>query len=278
MSSGVAPALEKRIQDAKDELVEDLTSLRAELPEESVNKFEETEEEIKLEFHRDIEYPVNRATEETNNHIKPENGSSHLLSSINSLGLSFEQNKQAEAKVKELRGELEPLYRLVQLFHPESKENFITSIWWFSQQGKAKVLDALLQVRTKPPFKSEEIMLLLEQAQKEICKRECKDLITFYSLKSDELLQAIEKMIQNEREEPFAPLPELFAPPSVEKAITQLEETKRMIQRVYQTDELNNWLSTPNRNFLNETPKEVILKGKAFRILQHFIRLGEGIS
>jgi hypothetical protein len=243
--------------------------LKAKLPKEKVVEFKAKEEKVKFDFQCDIEDAVNQRPSK--------NGSSHVLSSINLLALSFEQNENAEAKAKELRVELEPLYREIQLFYPKSKENFITSLWWLSQQGKVNILDSLRKVKAKPSYESEEIMFLLEQSSKEICKRECRDLLSFYKLKPDELTRAIDKMIRNEREAPFAPLPDFFAPKTVEKAITQLENTKEMIEKVYEGDKLESWLSTPNRNFLNKSPKEVILKGKAFRILQHFIGLGEGI-
>lgn len=279
MSLGVG--LKEVVNEARRELNDDLNSLKEFLPEESITKFEEDEERVVRYFENDIENPITDKTSK--------NGESSVLSSLDFLGLSFEQNEQAETDIKHLRSDdVEPVYRKVQLFKPDNEESFIQTIWWFSQQGKPAILDLLRQVKEKPPYKSDEIMFLLEQAQTEICKRECnnlpsfrkecKTLESFYNLTSNQLKQAIEKMLLNEREDPFAPLPELFAPESIEKAIAQLEETRAMIQKVYKTGELKKWLTTQNRNFLDESPKGVILKGKVFRILQHFIRLGEGIS
>jgi hypothetical protein len=270
MSIAFASALEKEVKELKKELKNDLDSLEEFLTEESITEYEQWKNRVVQYFEHDIEHPVIDKTSK--------NDESSLLSNLDYLGLSFEQNDRAEADIRQIRSDLEPFYRKVQLFKPNNEESFIQTIWWFSQQGNVEILDFLRQIKDKPPFQSGKIMSLLRQAETEICRRECQGLWAFYCLNPEELMQAIEKMLVNKKEEPFAPLPELFSPISIEKAISQLEETKRMIQKVYKPDELKDWLATPNRNFLNESPQNVIIKGKIFRILQHFIRLGEGIS
>ena len=265
-----AVVLKKKIEEAKEELKVDLTSLRDLLPQDIIPQFERGEEEVKQRFKRDIEYPVLKKG--------PVDDESHVLSSIDRLGRQFETNKRGEAEIKELRGGLEPLYRNIQLLYPSSEQDFTRSLWWIANQGKAKELDLIEQIEPQFYYKSKEITFIVDQAKKAIFKRESNTLMTFYAMTLDELTEAFEKMTLNLREEPFAPLPDLFVPATRGKAIIQLAETKDMIKKVYKGDEVKNWLETPNRHFLSETPKNVILKGKGFRILQHFIRLGEGIS
>src|SRR5438045_730937 len=105
--AAAAAGLEENIKEAREELEEDLTLLRDLAPRDSLHEFEKQVAEVKLGFERDIENPVND--------IESGNESSHLLSSINSLSIKFGANKTAVDGIKELRRDLEPLYRKIQL-------------------------------------------------------------------------------------------------------------------------------------------------------------------
>lgn len=269
MGVAVGVALEEEVKRAREILEGDLASLQTQVPPENLSDFKKKKEKVKLDFQRDIENPLNQRPSK--------GGGSHLLSSISKLGLQVEKEK-AKGDIKDLRDDLEPLYREIQLIRPDSKVSFVQSLWWMFYRGTLKTLNILQEVESNPVFESEEILSLIKRARMEICQRETADLSAFYFLSPQELQQAIEKMIQNQEDSPLAPLPELFAPETIHKAVVQLEETKKYIEDAYNKKERKKWLLAPNRNFSNLTPKNVILKGKGFRILQHFIRIGEGIS
>lgn len=177
-----------------------------------------------------------------------------------------------------LNNETELLWRHLELSSAENEEDFKATVKWFSQRGTSNDLDLLKQIENDLPYKTGEVRFLIKLAQDEIFKRESKNLQKFYGLQAGDLSEAIDKMLRNEKDGEFSPLPDIFVPDSIAKAITQLEETRDIMEKVYENEKSETWLNAPNENFLGETPKNVILRGKAFRILQYFIRLGEGIT
>lgn len=147
-------------------------------------------------------------------------------------------------------------------------------IWWFCEQGIEEDLDWLEKIKAKT---AGEIKRDVTEAQQKIVNRHLKYLLEFFDIDSSEIITAVEEMIANRRIEPFAKLPEMFVPESFSQALTQLSETKRLARELLIEEDIKDWLNTPQKVLLSKTPRDAILAGKGFRVLQILIRFGEGI-
>lgn len=76
-----------------------------------------------------------------------------------------------KGRVQERLRELERAKRRLQLQHPPNRAEFETALRWMAEQGDAEELDLLRQVRASPPYTSETIEHLFEEADERICER-----------------------------------------------------------------------------------------------------------
>lgn len=76
-----------------------------------------------------------------------------------------------EAVCTDLRRAQERLVRRSELQHPRNKASFTSALRWIVDRGHAEDLELLLEIKTSPPFTSEEITLLLDLVEPRILNR-----------------------------------------------------------------------------------------------------------
>lgn len=178
---------------------------------------------------------------------------------------------------RSLNKKVETLWRRLEIFSPATEKDFIATLWWMIEQGQEEDLDYLWRVKAQPPYRSEEIARLIETAERRICEREFGELLGFFDLNPERFAGLIEMMIENRKDSVFAPLPQKFVPQRPTQALEYLRLMKELLEDSFEQDEIDRWLQTPNEALGNMTPREAMLEGQTFRVLQLLIQFGEGI-
>ncbi|NCS24161.1 MAG: hypothetical protein GPI96_06440 [Microcystis aeruginosa BS13-02] len=68
-------------------------------------------------------------------------------------------------EIKDLRNHHEYLSRKIQLFYPDTSDNFKKAIWWFLDSGISDGLSLIQDVKGKPPYNDQEIQNLFKKAE-----------------------------------------------------------------------------------------------------------------
>lgn len=268
MSATATQMVKEELKADEITLVKELKNLQKCLSNGNLTEFQKKVEEIKKSFQEEMLKDLNE--------VARTKSWTSLMSQINNLKRFFLENqneKNVDEIIKKLVPDIESTYRKKEILE---NKNVWQNLAYFSYKGTLEDIDFFRQVKIEFRLVTQDLERI-DRTQDAIYKRECRALLETFGLEPVQLREAVEAMIRNERTGSFAPLPEIFAPGNITKAIKQLEETKKLIDRALEDNEIEDWLLTKNKNFLNKTPKDLILMGKGFRILQYFIRLGEGI-
>jgi hypothetical protein len=101
------------------------------------------------------------------------NGSIELIEALSkeARAHSDESAPGDSTRWHDLRARSEVLKRRLQLFTPETPQEFEATLMWMVERGGGEELELLRQVRQEPPFSSEVISDLMEAAEQRIIER-----------------------------------------------------------------------------------------------------------
>ncbi len=148
------------------------------------------------------------------------------------------------------------------------EKKLTATIWWFGEQGKIEELDFLQEVRIKA---TDDIRQLITQSQEKILARNTNNLLDFFNLRSDELLQSIDNTIKECESIKHPDFQKLFDAKKPTRVIEIYSEIKKVLEGSYGSNDVKKWLLMPNKVFEQNTPIEYLIRGKVFQVL-YFLR------
>lgn len=181
--------------------------------------------------------------------------------------LSDEGRDKIADELNELRKQYSVLYRRLKFADPPTEEGFLKTLYWIVENGAIEDLLVIQQIKKSPPYRSEEIELLFETAERRIRERadaSTSELRCFLNLTQEEYKKLIEG---NETSVPF---------PS-SSIIQKLCALKESLKALIKPDKIKDWLRTPNPGFGGKSPHDLIVAGEIDRVLEVLAGLEDGV-
>lgn len=186
-------------------------------------------------------------------------------------GLSPEGSKRLIQKWRKLHQEVETLSRRLELLQPSTKEALIATLWWMAERGTEAELDLLQNVSAAKLFDSEEVRALIAVAQQRISLRafdQDDSLQRFFRVGPEGLTQLLGIVGLST---------DISASHQACEVAAHLRAIRESVSDLFEQEEIDRWLHSPNDMFDGKTPLEAISGGQAHRVRQLLVRIEEGI-
>jgi len=262
-------AVAREIDRVTETLAETVAEIREEIaPHEQVRLSEETKEAVEaLKLQREAATSLgdnDGKSTESERDVPP--ATTHI-EKLSILGPSRSD------KLKILRNDSERIYRKLHLLRPESWDDFIATIHWFSQQGSPKDLDLVYKARLHPRYSSAETLEELNRAEQLIIKRT--ELPGFFNFSPYEVAKVNEATIAKSNAVTSPYLRKVLTAERPTQVISVLDRIKSFLQNRFEPPRILRWLSTPLEIFENKSPRDALLEGKTFQVLHLLERMDE---
>jgi hypothetical protein len=186
-------------------------------------------------------------------------------------GFNPEGAKRVVQKWRKLNREVEILSRRLELLQPPTKDALIATLWWMSELGQESDLDLLQKIKVGGPFDSKDVRDLIAATERSISKRvfdSDRRLQHFFGVNPEGLTHLLGITGR-----------EVGGPVSQRARATaeHLHAILESLTDLFEREETDRWLHSPNEMFDGKTPLEAIAEGQARRVHQLLVRIEEGI-
>lgn len=272
---GAVAAVEKEIDEVTETLQETVAEMEDEIaPDEQSRLSEETKEAVEaLKLQREVaaslEDNAGKGTESIKN-VPP------ATIHIEKLALLYGSRSDSKRnRLKSLRNDSERIDRKLHLLRPESLEDLITNIYWFSQQGSPKDLDVLYKARFRPHYSSTETLEKLNWAEQLVIKRTLTELPGFFNFTPCEVARVNEATIAKSKTVTSPYLRKVITAERPTQVISVLNKIKSFLQSRFDPQRISCWLYTPLEVFGGKSPRDALLEGQTFQVLHLLERMDE---
>jgi hypothetical protein len=271
---GAAAAVKKEIDEVTETLEETVAEMEDEIaPDKQGRLSEETKEAVEaLKLQREVAATLEDDGGKDTESIADVPPATIHIEKIIVIGGSESRKRN---KLKSLRIDSERIYRKLHLLRPESLEDLITNIYWFSQQGSPKDLDILYKARFDPHHSSAETLEKLNWAEQLIIKRTLTELPGFFNFTPCEVARVNEATIAKSKAVTSPYLRKVTIAERPSQVISQLNKIKAFLQNRFDPQRISRWLSTPLEVFEGKSPRDALLEGKTFQVLHLLERMDD---
>jgi hypothetical protein len=186
-------------------------------------------------------------------------------------GLNTQGTQTVVQKWRKLNREVETLTRRLELLHPPNKEALVATLWWMSELGQEADLDLIQKIKVNDPFDGEDIKVLIATAKRRISERAFdpdRGLQRFFGVSPEELMRLLGIADQK--------LGKPISQHALE-AVNELRAIRDSLEDLFEHEEIDRWLHSPNETFDGKTPLEALGEGQRRRVHQLLVRIEEGI-
>lgn len=186
-------------------------------------------------------------------------------------GFSFEGSKWVVEKWRKLHQDVETLSRRLELLRPPTKDALLATLWWMAERGGEVELDLLQKVREAGLFDSKEVRSLMAAAEQRISQRlfdPNNTLQQFFRVEPEGLTQLLGLA---------SPQDNVPVSQQAYEAAEHLRAIRESLTGLFEQEEINRWLYSPNDMFDGKTPLVAISEGQVRRVRQLLVRIEEGI-